>query len=134
MEEKRILEIIKLAQQAKEHAYAPYSGFRVGACIAAKNGRLYTGCNIENASYGATVCAERTAVFKAISEGENEFEAIALASDATRFILPCGICRQVLSEFSLNILVISSANSNEYKIFSLEELLPGAFSGEDLEL
>ena len=133
MEEKRIKELIELAQKAKEKAYAPYSGFKVGACLAASSGRLYTGCNIENASYGATVCAERTAVFKAVSEGEREFEAMALVSDAGKPVLPCGLCRQVLAEFSSKMLVISAVNANEYRIFSLKEILPEAFSKADME-
>ncbi|HBM81251.1 MAG TPA: cytidine deaminase, partial [Clostridiaceae bacterium] len=81
-----------------ENAYAPYSKFRVGAALLAKDGRIYTGCNIENASYGVTNCAERTAIFKAVSEGVKDFISIAINSDSDMFVLPCGVCRQVMAE------------------------------------
>ncbi len=99
-------ELVLSAIKAKEKAYAPYSGFRVGACLLTKSGRIYTGCNVENASYSLTICAERVAVFKAVSDGERDFKSIAIAFDSEKFIYPCGACRQVLAEFSPNIKII----------------------------
>jgi len=98
--------LIQSAVKAKEKAYAPYSGFRVGASILTKSGKIYTGCNVENASYSLTICAERVAVFKAVSDGEIDFKTIAIAFDSEKFIYPCGACRQVLAEFSPNINII----------------------------
>jgi cytidine deaminase len=92
--------LLELAEQAKENAYVPYSKFKVGAALLTKSGKVYTGCNVEVASFGATNCAERTAIFKAISEGETEFEKIAVASSNDDETFPCGICRQVIVEFS----------------------------------
>lgn len=121
------------ALEARENAYAPYSGYKVGAALYTKDGNLYTGCNIENASYGATNCAERTAVFKAVSNGEREIVMIAVAGgnadEPTSYAYPCGVCRQVLREFSvpseLKIFVVKSLA--EYKEFTLDELLPNSF-------
>lgn len=128
-----IQEIIQEAVKAKEFAYAPYSNFRVGAAVLTKNGKLYTGCNVENVSFGATNCAERTAVYKAVSEGEREFEAIAITGDNGDYLPPCGICRQVLAEFAEDSLKIILANSIEdYRITTLGELLPGAFQSRNL--
>lgn len=103
MDEKKLL---KLASEARKNSYSPYSKFRVGAALLSKNGKVYTGCNIENATYGATCCAERTAIFKAVSEGEKEFEAIAVQGDNDGLTFPCGICRQVILEFAPDIQVI----------------------------
>ncbi len=123
-------DLIKKAQEAMQVAYAPYSGFKVGACLLTKSGRVYTGCNVENASFGATNCAERTAVFKAVSEGETEFEKIAIvASKGLAF--PCGICRQVLNEFAPQIDVIVSYNGQTI-ITKLNELLPHGFGPQNL--
>ena len=97
--EQKIDQLVELALRARERAYVPYSHFRVGACLMSKNGTLYCGCNIENAAYSPTNCAERTAVFKAVYEGERQFSAIAVASDSENFTAPCGVCRQVLAEF-----------------------------------
>lgn len=120
--------LIKLAVETKEKAYVPYSKFRVGAAILTSSGKVYTGVNIENASFGATNCAERTAVFKAVSEGEKEIVAVAIASDAKEFIYPCGICRQVLSEFGKDNMKIFCTNINgEHIEYTLGQLLPGAF-------
>ncbi|WP_075719897.1 cytidine deaminase [Roseburia sp. 499] len=128
-----ITNLIEKAIEAKENAYVPYSNFRVGAALLTKSGKIYTGCNIENVSYGATNCAERTAVFKAVSEGEKEFQAIAINGDNGDYLPPCGICRQVLSEFADDSLKVILANSAEdYKVISLGELLPGAFSSKNL--
>lgn len=126
-------QLISMAMEAKKKAYVPYSNFRVGAAILTRNGKVYTGCNIENASFGATNCAERTAVFKAVSEGETEFDAIAVNTDMETFTFPCGICRQVMLEFSKDLKVYVSNKFGEYKEFSLEELIPGAFTKENMK-
>lgn len=128
-----INELVKKAKEAMEHAYVPYSNFRVGAALLTANGNVYTGCNIENASFGGTNCAERTALFKAISEGEKQFKAIAVISDSPNFTYPCGICRQVLSEFGLEMEVIVAKNNGEFKAYLLKELLPYAFTNAELE-
>ncbi len=125
-------ELFRLASEARRNAYTPYSKFRVGAALLTKSGRIFTGCNIENASYGATCCAERVAIFKAISEGETAFEAIAVQGDNSGPTFPCGICRQVMSEFSQSMEVILESNENDIEIYTLEDLLPYGFklSGE----
>ena len=121
-------ELVTIAVEAKEKAYAPYSHFRVGAALVTEDGRVFTGVNVENASFGATCCAERTAVFKAISEGCREIKAVAITSDSEHFTYPCGICRQVLAEFGKNdMLVLCSNREGKYKSYRLEELLPEAF-------
>lgn len=126
---KRLIQkMINFAKEASEKAYSPYSGYKVGASIITKNGKIFTGCNIENASFGATICAERVAIFKAVSEGEKEFEILAVyVNDKNNIPSPCGICRQVMMEFSPNLKIILS-NGDEYKIYKLEELLPYPFS------
>jgi cytidine deaminase len=118
--------LIEAAQKAADKAYAPYSGFKVGAALAGKNGKIYTGCNIENASYSLTVCAERNALAQAIIGGENEFTTIAIYVDTEILFPPCGACRQVLSEFSLDLRVIYT-NRNETKTALLKDLLPESF-------
>ncbi|NLM11035.1 MAG: cytidine deaminase [Clostridiaceae bacterium] len=126
-------DLVKKAMKAKENAYAPYSGFRVGACVKTQDGRIYTGCNIENSSFGATICAERTAIVKAISEGETKISAIAITSDSDGLTYPCGICRQVISEFrSDNTKIICSNKKGEYKIYEINDILPHAFTKEDM--
>lgn len=122
--------LFKIASEARNNAYVPYSNFRVGAALLTKTGKIYTGCNIENMSYGATCCAERTAIFKAISEGERDFQAIAVKGDHENFTFPCGICRQVLVELAPNIKVILGYN-NIIKTFSIDELLPYSFNLEN---
>ena len=123
--ERVCVSLLDAAEKAKEFAYAPYSNFRVGAALLAKNGQIFTGVNIENDSYGATNCAERTAVFKAVSEGIREFEAIAILSDSDEIIYPCGICRQVLNEFVDDDFVVVCGNcKKEYKVYRFKELLP----------
>jgi cytidine deaminase len=120
--------LVKEAEKAKSGAYAPYSGFRVGAALLSGSGKVYTGANIENISYGATNCAERTAVFKAVFEGERVIDAIAVASDSEDFIYPCGICRQVLAEFGRkDTRILCSNSAGEFRAHTLEELLPNAF-------
>lgn len=122
-------ELVKKAKEALDKAYAPYSGFRVGAALVTGSGKLYTGANIENISYGATNCAERTAVYKAVSEGERDLKAIAIASDSEDYIHPCGICRQVLSEFGdKSMSIICSNRKGDFKKYSLGELLPNTFN------
>lgn len=120
--------LVKKATEAKNAAYAPYSGFRVGAALLSGSGKVYTGANIENISYGATNCAERTAVFKAVFEGDRKIEAIAIASDSEDYIYPCGICRQVLAEFGRkDTKIICSNSAGLFRVHTLEELLPNAF-------
>ncbi len=127
-------ELLADAIEARKNAYAPYSNFRVGAAVIAEDDSIYTGCNIENASYGATNCAERTAIFKAISEGHKGIKAIAVIGAENEYTYPCGICRQVIAEFSTkDTKVIIGKNQNEYIVKTLEEILPGAFTKKDLE-
>ena len=128
-------ELIKAAMEAKEHAYVPYSHFRVGAALLTSDGRVFQGCNIENAGYTPTNCAERTAFFKAVYEGVRDFEAIAVNGDADDYLYPCGVCRQVMAEFcdpkTFRILV--SNKNGDYLEYTLEQLFPGAFTPEELE-
>jgi len=121
-------ELVKIASEAKQNAYAPYSGFKVGAAVVTDKGNIYTGINIENASYGATNCAERTAVFKAVSNGERKIDIVAISSESEDFIFPCGICRQVLAEFAhKDTKIICSKKNGDFIVLTLEELLPHAF-------
>ena len=123
-------ELVSLAAEARKKAHAPYSNLSVGAALLAKSGRVYTGCNVENASYGLSVCAERVAVFKAVSEGERKFEAIAVVSE--NGITPCGACRQVLIEFGDDIQVIVADTAGHQRAFALTDLLPEGFTPDDL--
>ncbi|AKL95785.1 cytidine deaminase Cdd [Clostridium aceticum] len=125
--------LVKEALEAQKYAYAPYSHFPVGAAVLTKSGRIYRGCNIECASYGGTNCAERTAIFKAVSEGERDIEAIAVVGAADEYTFPCGICRQVIVEYGKDIKLIIGKTEEDYKVFTIEELLPNSFSPEDLE-
>ncbi|MDD2574272.1 MAG: cytidine deaminase [Bacillota bacterium] len=125
--------LLALAEEAKEHSYSPYSGFRVGAAILSTDGKVITGTNVESATYGATVCAERAAVVRAVSEGYRDFEAIAVASDAEGGSFPCGICRQFLAEFGLGIKVITGKPDGDIKVNTVAELLPFSFTGEELQ-
>lgn len=126
------MELIELAKQAMKQAYAPYSHFKVGAALITDTGHIYTGCNIENASYGATNCAERTAIFKAISEGERHIQKIAIVSDAGKPPAPCGICRQVLSEFMDSDGIVILEIENKPKEFYLKDLLPYCFCSDSM--
>ena len=126
-------ELVNMAKEAMEYAYAPYSHFKVGAALLAKDGRVFKGCNIENATYGATNCAERTAVFKAVSEGVREFAAIAIVASSGDYAAPCGICRQVLFEFMPDGKVILDSDEKGMATFSVQELLPFGFRGEDIK-
>lgn len=129
-EEERAL--IDLANEARKRAYAPYSHYRVGAALRTKNGRIYTGVNVESAAYPTTMCAERVAIYKAVSEGEREFEVMALVTDNGGS--PCGSCRQVMAEFGLETRVLIANGEGEIvKEMSVAELLPEAFTPEHLE-
>ena len=119
-------ELFAMAQEILPKAYAPFSKFRVGAALLTKSGEVFTGVNVENSSYGATICAERTAFVKAVSEGHREFEAIAVATDEGE-ALPCGICRQFMFEFGGDLRIITSEDGNHLNIHTLKELLPGGF-------
>ncbi len=126
-------ELALQAREAQKASYSPYSKFRVGAALLTKDGEVVHGANIENASYGLTVCAERTALFNAVLAGKKGFEAIAVVGDMDDFCTPCGACRQVMAEFCGNDFEIVLINSkDEIKVFSLEELLPHSFGGEGL--
>ncbi len=116
-------ELLECAKKARENAYAPYSGFRVGAALLSASGKVFTGCNVENLSFGATICAERCAVTKAISEGEHSFSAIAVYA-GEKFTSPCGICLQTLLEFAPYIDIILADGDLKYKVFKLHELMP----------
>jgi cytidine deaminase len=120
-------ELIKIAQNAMTFAYTPYSNFQVGAALLTDDDEVFTGCNIENATFGATNCAERTAIFKAISEGKTKFKKIAVVSTSGDLTFPCGICRQVLAEFMPEGEVILADLEHTIKIFQVEELLPHRF-------
>nr|WP_204598421.1 cytidine deaminase [Clostridium pascui] len=125
--------LIEEAINAREFAYVPYSNFKVGAAVLMEDGSIYSGCNIENASFGATNCAERTAIFKAISEGKKEIKALAEIGDIETYTMPCGICRQVISEFiSEDIDVILIKNKNDFVIKKFSEIFPLSFSKKDL--
>ena len=120
-------QLIQKAKQAMRQAYAPYSHFRVGAAVMTKQGKVFTGCNVENASYGASCCAERTAIFKAVSEGERELAKIAVVSESGKLTPPCGICRQVLLEFMPEGSVILEQGEGGIKIYTVKELMPVGF-------
>lgn len=124
-------DLIQAAQAARDKAYVPYSNFKVGAAVLTQEGKIYTGCNIENASYGLCNCAERTAIFKAVSEGENELIAIAIVADTTGPVSPCGACRQVMAEFGINKIIMCNLQGSEH-IATLEELLPYSFGKKQL--
>ncbi|MGP4071909.1 cytidine deaminase [Piscibacillus sp. B03] len=126
-------QLVKEAKSMLSQAYVPYSNFPVGAALLTKNGKLYKGCNIENAAYPVACCAERTAIFKAVSEGEREFEALAVIANTTRPVPPCGSCRQVMSEFfDPEMTVYISNKDQEVKEVKVKELLPFSFNQEDL--
>ncbi len=125
--------MLRMANDARDRAYVPYSGFRVGACAKAATGAYYLGCNIENAAYSPTVCAERNAMFKAVYEGERSFDALAIVWDGESPAVPCGVCRQVLAEFcDPEMPVICANRKGEYKVVGMGDLLPYAFTAEDL--
>lgn len=121
--------LLTLAREARDHAYAPYSRFAVGAALRGKSGRIFMGCNVENLSFGLTSCAERNAVFAAIAAGEREFEAIAVVADSNHPVSPCGACRQVLAEFAPGIPICCSNLEGETFESDLYQLLPRASEG-----
>lgn len=126
-------DLIHTAIKIREQAYVPYSKFPVGAALLTKSGKVYTGCNIENAAYPVSCCAERVAIFKAISDGERNFTSLAVAADTKKPVSPCGSCRQVMSEFfDTNTNVHLTNLHNDIKTISMEELLPFSFQQEDL--
>ncbi|ASW43660.1 cytidine deaminase [Clostridium isatidis] len=127
--------LIEKALESREKAYVPYSKFKVGAAVLFEDDNIYTGCNIENASFGATNCAERTAIFKGISEGNRIIKAIAIVGDIRTYTTPCGICRQVISEFveDENTPIILIKNKEDYIVKTFGEVMPGAFTKKDLE-
>ncbi|MBB6176212.1 MULTISPECIES: cytidine deaminase [Anoxybacillus] len=126
-------QLIEAAKQARERAYVPYSKFKVGAALLTKDGKVYGGCNIENASYGLCNCAERTALFKAYSEGDHEYAMLAVVADTERPVPPCGACRQVIVELCDPDMPVILANmKGDVQETTVKELLPGAFSKEDL--
>lgn len=136
--EEKFKELVEIAIKMQDRSYVPYSHFHVGAALLTKNGKIYTGCNVENAAYGPSNCAERTAIFKAVSEGDKDFAAIAIVGgpeDAQGKVVikdycpPCGVCRQVLSEFcDKDFQIILAKSPDDYKVYSLGELLPLSFS------
>lgn len=128
--------LCELAKEAMAHSYSPYSGYKVGAALLCKNGAVYTGCNIENASYTPTICAERTAIFKAVYDGHRDFAAIAVCGGKNGVITgqfpPCGVCRQVMREFCGDDFAIYMVNPDGYEVVTLAELLPFSFSNENM--
>ena len=124
-------ELIEIARQYRENAYTPYSHFKVGAAVLTASGKVYGGCNIENSSYGLTNCAERTAIFKAVSEGEREFAALAVIADTDGPCSPCGACRQVIADFRIPRIIMANLKG-DVKTTTLGELLPFAFSDSDM--
>lgn len=126
-------DLIKLAYKARDYAYVPYSGFKVGAALITDDEKIYTGCNIESASYSPTICAERTAIAKCISDGNKKIKKIAVVGREEKLTFPCGVCRQFILEFGKDIEVIVAKNEDEYESYKIHELLPKGFSPEDLK-
>lgn len=124
--------LIAAAKQARENAHAPFSNFRVGAAVRAKSGRIFSGCNVENASYGLTCCAERVAIFKAVSEGERGFDAIAVVTDTEALTPPCGACRQIIWEFCGDVPVVMANMKGKVEVDSAGKLLPRPFDASNL--
>ncbi len=120
---------IQAAKEVREHAYAPYSNFKVGAALVAEDGQVFTGCNVENLSFGLTMCAERVAIGKAVAAGVNRFTAVAVVADTEKPVSPCGACRQVLAEFAPDLKIILSTLDGKVEEFSLSELFPRAATG-----
>ena len=131
LEKSMISKLIETAMEQLKFSYTPYSNFKVGASLLTKNGQIYTGCNIENAAYTPTNCAERTAIFKAVSEGHTKFKALAVVADTEGPCAPCGACRQVISEFEIPQIILANLKGN-YRVVSLDELLPFRFGAESL--
>lgn len=131
------LQLLQYALQAREKSYSPYSGFRVGAALLAKSGKVYLGCNVENAAYSVTNCAERTALFKAVSEGETQFTAIAIVggkgNEVQPLCAPCGVCRQALAEFCNGDLRVILGTEDHLQVYTLAQLLPLSFDKSNLQ-
>jgi cytidine deaminase len=121
------------AGNAKRYSHSPYSKFRVGAALLTKGGSIFTGCNIENSSYGLTMCAERVALFKAVSEGETSFRALAIASDEESFTPPCGACRQIIFELAGDIDILLTKKSGRFRLYKMLEFLPHPFGSKNLK-
>ena len=128
--DQRWAELLNQALEARNYSYSPYSKYKVGAALLTKSGKVYTGCNIENVGHSAAVCAERTAIFKAVSEGETDFAAIAVATENGGS--PCGVCRQVMREFASDLIVIIGDVTGQYQVLMLSDLLPYSFGPENL--
>ena len=128
----RYVRLVQAARRAQARAYSPYSGVRIGAAVLTSDGSVYTGCNIENASYGLSCCAERTAIFKAVSEGARKVVAIAIVGKSDEFTTPCGACRQVMVEFNPTMKVLSRGTDGFAEDTSAESLLPGHFKPGEL--
>ncbi|MDR0879276.1 MAG: cytidine deaminase [Clostridioides sp.] len=127
-------ELLEIAENARKFSYSPYSKFRVGAAVLTEGGKVFTGCNIECASFGGTNCAERVAVFKAVSEGHRDIAKIAISSDNSeedKQIFPCGICRQVIFEFGMDIKIVTGYSKGKVFEYGIGELLPHSFTGDD---
>lgn len=125
-------ELINRATEASKNAYVPYSKFAVGAALECSDGTVYTGCNVENAVLGCTVCAERVAIFKAVSEGKRSFRRIAIYANSSQYCYPCGVCRQVMQEFSPEMELLCARSDGRYVSYPLTRLLPAAFGKEFL--
>ena len=125
-------QLLQNAKQAQLHSYSPYSKFPVGACLITKNNKIYLGANIENSSYGACICAERVAIDKAVFDGETQFLCLAIYTQKDNYTFPCGICRQVIAEFSPDTEIVVGDEDN-FKVYNINQLLPHNFSKEDLK-
>ena len=125
-------ELVEKALEMREYSYAPYSGFRVGAALECGDGSVWGGCNVENAAYGSSICAERTALVKAVSEGKRSFRRLAVAGDSADFCWPCGACRQMLREFGLDLQILVANREGKYEVHTLAELLPHSFGPDTL--
>jgi cytidine deaminase len=119
--------LVRAAETAKHHSHSPYSGFRVGAALLTASGRVFSGCNIESSSFSLTLCAERTAIFKAVSEGEKHFRAMAIATDSEEFVSPCGACRQVIQDLTGNIDIVLVNSHGKTRSYKMAKLLPLPF-------
>ena len=132
MSEESLQELIEIAKGARLRSVAPFSGFLVGAALRTEDGKVFTGCNVESASYGLTVCAERVAIWKAVSEGERKFTELAIVADTETLTPPCGTCRQIIWEFAKNATIVLGNLRDETQIVSIRELLPRAFDARFL--
>lgn len=126
-------ELVARALEMRQFSYAPYSRFRVGAALECGDGSVYGGCNVENAAYGSSICAERTALVKAVSEGKRKFVRLAVAGDSMDYCWPCGACRQMLGEFGVELQILVANREGAYERHTLEELLPHSFGADTLE-